>query len=92
MSYRNKSGGEEFIRPVSSGKQDFDTNRENWPINEPIPKVEALAQCSGEAKFVNDLPSFPYELYAAFVLSTVASGEIDNINIEKILVRKHHNV
>ncbi|XP_049875013.1 xanthine dehydrogenase-like [Pectinophora gossypiella] len=63
-------------RPVSEARQIFDTNPSLWPLNQPIPKVEALIQCSGEAPYTEDLPSIPREVFAAFVLSTIPKGHI----------------
>ncbi|KAF4522206.1 hypothetical protein B566_EDAN007357 [Ephemera danica] len=51
-----------------------------WPVNQAVPKIEALAQCSGEAEFVNDMPSTPGELHGAMVLTTVSSGTIAKID------------
>lgn len=45
-----------------------------------------MIQSSGEAEYANDIPSFPNEVFGAFVLSTVHSGQVDCINTEKILV------
>ncbi|KAI5643278.1 molybdopterin-binding domain of aldehyde dehydrogenase domain-containing protein [Phthorimaea operculella] len=73
------------VRPVSEGRQIYDTDPSLWPINQPIPKLEALIQCSGEAQYSEDLPSFPKEVFAAFVLSTVASATIQSINPDKAL-------
>jgi hypothetical protein len=42
------SGGKDLVRPLSSGTQKFDTDTTEWPLTEPIPKLEALAQCSGK--------------------------------------------
>ncbi|KAK7794360.1 hypothetical protein R5R35_007242 [Gryllus longicercus] len=75
-----KSGGPVLHRPVSSGKQEFETDKKEWPLNQPIPKVEALVQASGEAKYVNDAPHLPGELYAAFVLSSVGPATVEKIN------------
>ncbi|KAJ2951526.1 hypothetical protein O0L34_g13677 [Tuta absoluta] len=72
-------------RPESGGRQIFDTNPTLWPVNQPIPKLEALIQCSGEAPYSEDLPSFPREVFAAFVLSTQAVGIIDSIHPERAL-------
>lgn len=47
VSKQIKSGGSLLQRPVSSGSQDFDTDRNLWPLNKPIPKIEALLQCAG---------------------------------------------
>lgn len=44
---RNKSGGALLQRPLSSGNQEFDTDRNLWPLNKPIPKIEAVLQCAG---------------------------------------------
>ncbi|XP_059486228.1 uncharacterized protein LOC132202921 isoform X2 [Neocloeon triangulifer] len=80
VSPANKSGGENLVRPLSSGTQEFDTDASLHPLNKPIPKIEALAQTSGEAEFVNDIHSIPGELHAAFVLTTIASGTISKID------------
>ncbi|XP_063828756.1 uncharacterized protein LOC135078111 [Ostrinia nubilalis] len=72
-------------RPVSQGRQEFSTDPKLYPLNEPIMKVEAMIQCAGEAKYTDDLPSLPYELYSALVLSTVGQGEIESIDPSEAL-------
>ena len=42
------SGGKILERPLSTGKQDYETNKSVWPLNKPVPKLEAATQCSGE--------------------------------------------
>ena len=42
------SGGKILERPLSTGKQDYETNKSVWPLNKPVRKLEAVAQCSGE--------------------------------------------
>jgi hypothetical protein len=44
------SGGKILERPVSTGKQDFETNKSVWPLNKPVPKMEAVIQCSGKTE------------------------------------------
>lgn len=39
-----KSGGDTLLRPVSRGTQTYDTDKSVWPLNQPVPKLEALAQ------------------------------------------------
>lgn len=51
-----------------------------------MPKVEALIQCAGEAPFMEDIPTLPGEVFAAFVLSTVTVGEIDEIDASPAMV------
>lgn len=71
---------------MSKAKQVFDTNPAIWPINEPSPKIEALIQCAGEAPYLNDVVAQPKEVFAAFVTTTVATGEIENIDASPALV------
>ncbi|XP_053676028.1 uncharacterized protein LOC128726255 [Anopheles nili] len=71
-----RSGGSALPRPLSSGVQSFDTYPSNWPLTQALPKLEALHQTAGEAIYVNDLPSRPGELHAAFVLATEARRSI----------------
>ncbi|XP_045452021.1 LOW QUALITY PROTEIN: xanthine dehydrogenase-like [Melitaea cinxia] len=82
LNRRYQSGAVKIheTRPVSDGKQIFTTNPTTWPVNKPFPKLDALIQCAGEAKYTEDLPSLPGEVFAAFVLSTVGRGTIDSID------------
>ncbi|CAB3227915.1 unnamed protein product [Arctia plantaginis] len=73
------------IRPVSEGSQVYDTDRNTWPLNQPIPKMEGLIQCAGEAMYTDDIPTFPKEVYAAFVLSTIGKGHISSIDATEAL-------
>ncbi|CAG0884273.1 unnamed protein product [Darwinula stevensoni] len=77
---RMRSGGSGLERPLSSGKQSYTTDKDTYPISEPIPKVEARAQTSGEAQYVNDIPHFPEELQAAVVTTSVGNANIKNID------------
>ncbi|XP_058123363.1 uncharacterized protein LOC131294469 [Anopheles ziemanni] len=84
---RFMSGASTLQRPLSSGQQHFDTIKKNWPVTKYVPKIEGLAQASGEAKYANDLPSFHNELYAAFVVATKVNstiGKIDPLEALKI--------
>ncbi|XP_031766920.2 aldehyde oxidase 1-like [Galleria mellonella] len=67
-------------RPVSDARQIFDTNPALWPLNQPLEKVEAKIQCSGEAPYTEDLPCIPREVFAAFALCTVPRGNIESID------------
>ena len=42
------SGGNDLVRPLSSGKQTFETDKAMWPLTEPVRKLEAVTQCSGK--------------------------------------------
>ena len=81
-----KSGGYILDRALSSGKQTFDTYEKNWPLTKNIPKIEGLAQTSGEAKYSNDFPVLPNELYGAFVVATHPNSKIAAIDASNALV------
>ena len=38
------SGGYPLERPLSSGKQTYGTKKEEWPVTEPLHKLEGKAQ------------------------------------------------
>lgn len=42
------SAGPNIERHLSSGIQEFDMDREAWPVGEPVPKLESATQISGE--------------------------------------------
>ncbi|ETN61206.1 aldehyde oxidase [Anopheles darlingi] len=71
--------------PVSSGQQSYETHRKRWPLTKNIPKIEALAQCAGEAEFINDMPTLPNELHGAFVLATEVQSRIVRIDASDAL-------
>ncbi|CAG9788277.1 unnamed protein product [Diatraea saccharalis] len=77
-----RSGAKNFkrTRPVSKGVEVYDTNPVIWPINEPMPRIDAMIQCAGEAEYVNDIPVRHQELYCAFVTSDICVGEIESID------------
>lgn len=76
VNERYRSGGEVIKRHTSKGTQIYDTDESLWPLNKPVPKLEALVQCSGEATFANDLPSQTNEIYGAFVTADIPPGSI----------------
>ncbi|XP_063828755.1 probable aldehyde oxidase gad-3 [Ostrinia nubilalis] len=84
---RFQSGASKLIesRPVSQARQLFDTDPSTYPLTQPIPKIEALIQCAGEALYTEDHATYPHEVYAALVLSTVGTGEILSIDPSRAL-------
>lgn len=72
-----RSGGSKFDRPISSGKQSFEVHKDKFPLTQPIPKIEALVQCSGEAKYVVDHDTSRRDFhYANFVLANTQPGSV----------------
>ncbi|GAB0096983.1 xanthine dehydrogenase [Sergentomyia squamirostris] len=80
-----KSGATQIDRDLSSGTQTFDTYEKNWPLTQPVKKLEAMIQVSGEAKYMNDFPYRSDDLWAAFVLSTEAKVKIGKIDPSEAL-------
>ncbi|XP_036145981.1 xanthine dehydrogenase/oxidase [Monomorium pharaonis] len=83
-----RSGGFLLQRGLSSGTQDYDTDKNVWPVNKPVTKLDAINQTSGEAQYCNDLPPYPREVFCAFVLTEIGNGKIDSIDASKALSRK----
>ncbi|XP_055604319.1 uncharacterized protein LOC129752571 [Uranotaenia lowii] len=85
LNAKHASGAIQIARPLSTSKQQFQTIKENWPVTKNIPKIEALSQTAGEAKYVEDLPNVPNELYGALVSATQARTNILAIDPEPAL-------
>lgn len=71
---------------MSSGKQDYQTYPSLYPVNQPIAKLDGIIQSAGEAQYANDIPPMKREVFGAFVLSTVCSGQVCEIDDADILV------
>lgn len=82
-----KNGGIILNRELSSGVQVFDTYKKNWPLTKNVPKIEADVQCTGEAKYVNDIPALHDEVFGAFVTAKLVHGKIAGIDASQALVR-----
>lgn len=83
-----KSGSEILKRPLSSGKQEFETKPENYPLTKPVPKLEGMLQCTGKAQYVNDIPPHPNELWGAFVLGRKVGAKVVRIDATEALKLK----
>ncbi|CAG0880344.1 unnamed protein product [Cyprideis torosa] len=86
---RVRSGGKGLERPdVYQGSQDYALDERDFPVGKPTVKLEAHAQTSGEAEYVNDIPPFPRELQGAFVLSSVGHAELEAVDASAALAIK----
>ncbi|KAL5273166.1 hypothetical protein ACFFRR_000119 [Megaselia abdita] len=84
---RYRSGSTKLYneRGDSSGSQDFPTNKSNYPLTQPVMKLEALAQCAGEAEYSNDIPPLPNEVFCAFVIATQVKRKIEKMDPSEAL-------
>ncbi|XP_027209904.2 xanthine dehydrogenase/oxidase isoform X1 [Penaeus vannamei] len=69
----------QLFQTVSPGQDRFD------PIGRPMTHAAAFKQAAGEAVYVDDMPHFQNELYAAVVLSTKAHARILSIDESEAL-------
>ncbi|XP_044314571.1 indole-3-acetaldehyde oxidase [Drosophila rhopaloa] len=77
-SYR--TGGLLLERPLSSGSQTFETIKKNYPVTQPVQKLEGLIQCSGEATYMNDLLTTSNAVHCAFVTAKRVGATIVQID------------
>ena len=83
------SGADQIHMPprgLSRGEQHYTSDKDQWPLNMGLPKIEGQSQCTGEAQYVNDIPAQKGELYAAFVITTVANCDLDVVDVSQALV------
>ncbi|KAK0168931.1 hypothetical protein PV327_002687 [Microctonus hyperodae] len=85
VNEKYRSGGHMLKRDLSSGKHDYDTDKKLWPFNKPVPKMESIYQTSGEAEYVNDIPSQPNEVFCAFVSTEYANGKVVSVDAKDAL-------
>ncbi|KAL1516706.1 hypothetical protein ABEB36_000583 [Hypothenemus hampei] len=86
VSPRNKSGATPLIRPVSQASQQIYPQKELYPLTQPIQKLEALNQTSGQAEYILDIPDLPGQLHSCFVKAEASPGSvITNIDTSKAL-------
>jgi len=70
ISARVQSASVPYVRPLSQGVQSYSSKPSEYPVTEPMTKLSAMIQASGEAQYATDVPTQPAELAAAFVLTT----------------------
>nr|XP_027104311.1 abscisic-aldehyde oxidase-like [Coffea arabica] len=67
---------------LSSAKQEVKSSKEYYPVGEPMTKSGAALQASGEAVYVDDIPSPPNCLYGAFIYSTKPLAKVKGVELE----------
>lgn len=85
VSEKFKSGGQVLQRPLSSGIQLFQTQKQNYPVTQAVQKLEGMIQCSGEATYMNDMLTTSNSVYCAFVGATKVGATIDQIDASEAL-------
>ncbi|PIN02954.1 Xanthine dehydrogenase [Handroanthus impetiginosus] len=67
---------------LSSAKQFVESRGEYYPVGEPMPKFGAKIQASGEAVYVDDVPSPPNCLHGALICSTKPLARVKGISFK----------
>jgi xanthine dehydrogenase/oxidase len=67
-------------RPVSTSQRSFPSDPSMYPVTEPMTKLNALMQTSGEAGYVYDMPEYRGQLHGVFILSKFGNCRIDSVN------------
>eukprot|EP00897_Mesotaenium_endlicherianum_P007758 jgi/Mesen1/700/ME000109S_10923 len=70
---------------LTSGRQKFEFSQEHYPVAEPIAKIGAELQASGEAVYIDDIPVPATCLYAAFVKGAHASALVTSVDAQPAL-------
>ncbi|KAI3791881.1 hypothetical protein L2E82_05745 [Cichorium intybus] len=68
---------------LSSSKQMLESSHEHYPVGEPVIKSGAAIQASGEAVFVDDIPSPMNCLHGAFIYSTNPLARVNGVELKK---------
>ncbi|KAK9072796.1 hypothetical protein SSX86_009231 [Deinandra increscens subsp. villosa] len=79
---RMASDHSETTTLLSSAKQVIESSHEHYPVGEPIVKSGAAIQASGEAVFVDDIPSPLNCLHGAFIYSTKPLARVKGIKLK----------
>lgn len=64
---------------LSSANQVIETTRDYYPVGQPMPKFGVAIQASGEAVYVDDIPSPPNCLYGTLICSTKPMARVKGI-------------
>ncbi|KAJ7960368.1 putative Aldehyde oxidase [Quillaja saponaria] len=68
---------------LSSGKQVIQSSTDYFPVGEPISKSGAAIQASGEAVYVDDIPSPTNCLHGTFIYSTKPLARVKKISFKQ---------
>lgn len=79
------SASHRFERPISSGIQSFPDLPEDSIVGKPIPHLAAAMQVSGEAQYVDDIPTQSGEVHGALVLTSIPRGRLVSVDPSEAL-------
>ena len=80
------SGATDIEKRLTTARHDYEYPEDEWPLYEPVPKIESPIQCSGEAEYTNDIPPCPNEAHGALVVATVGNARLKGVDVTEALV------
>lgn len=88
VSKEVQAAGHAWEVPLSRGQEHYQVFPDEAPVSEPIVKLTAFTQASGEAKYTQDLPAPPRTLHGAFAVSTQALAAFEfHPSLDKAIAR-----
>jgi xanthine dehydrogenase/oxidase len=83
------SAARAYHRPVSHGQQIIPERPASQKVvGTSLPHRSAYLQTTGEAKYIDDMPSLPNTLYGALVLSTQPNARVKSIGKRIFTLKK----
>ncbi|KAI9078847.1 hypothetical protein K1719_039188 [Acacia pycnantha] len=84
-NYSNGKVLHDNVHPILlSGKQEIQVGDEHRPIGEPVTKSGATLQASGEAVYVDDIPSSKNYLHGAYIIAQNLWQDIDPLFADEV--------
>ena len=75
----------EIHRPISLGAQVFQESDKQGSVGKSVVHVAADKQVTGQAVYVDDMPRFHNEVYAAIIGSSISHGRIKSVDYSQVL-------
>ncbi|TPX43030.1 hypothetical protein SeMB42_g04892 [Synchytrium endobioticum] len=85
---RESSAVDDIQRPLTYSQQDYEEPPSNEIIGQSTMHLSAIKQVVGEAVYIDDMPFYANEVYAAPVCSTLAHATIEHIDLSAALERE----
>lgn len=82
-AYKSAADSVIDIRSPSHSKQTYETKSQLYPLTQPVPKLNAHWQTTGETKYIDDLSLLSLQLHGAFILTKISSAKIESINLDR---------
>ncbi|KAI8800353.1 molybdopterin binding aldehyde oxidase/xanthine dehydrogenase [Cladochytrium replicatum] len=76
VAREERSAIEDIVRPPVTAAQTYQEPQDGSIVGQSVIHLSAMKQVTGEAQYLDDIPSYGSELHAAFVMSSQAHAKI----------------